>query len=470
MHSSLLLALLLWKTDRIFEVKYGDGIYDMTTFYKLEDHTVDTLVLGSSHAFEDINTGVLWKDHGIAAYVLGGSIQPMWNTYYYLKEALKTQTPELVILEAYSTTFASDYIDDSRIIKNTYGLKWSADKAEAIKTSSPKERWSEFLIPYIQYHTRYTELSREDFLAYKGDIRYKNWKGFGCNMAVTAFETPHVEKVTEKTAMFEKTEKYYRKTIELALEHRIPVLVVLSPYAGITEAEQAVFNTAEDIAEEYGINFINYNLLYEEIGIDFSQDAADPGHLSYKGNQKYTAALGDYIKEHYSVTDRRDDPAYASWEAEAQYIAAAVRNQELTETTDRKVLAEKIRHQDYKIYVSVDDACRTEEQALQKLFTELGIPYAGNSGFWAVENVDQISFANGIEEDMLHLRLDWHDLCITRNPDEDDQGYVNIVTLDRTEYRKADKGVNILVYSTVTQSVADCFGLQADNLYRNIIR
>ena len=60
------------------------------------------------------------------------------------------------------------------------------------------------------------------------------------------------------------------------------MLVALSPYAGISESEQAVFNTAGDIAKEYGVNFINYNLLYNDIGIDFSQDAADPGHLNYR--------------------------------------------------------------------------------------------------------------------------------------------------------------------------------------------
>ena len=42
----LLLVVILWKTDRIFEVKYGDGIYGMTKFYDLEDHTVDTWVEG----------------------------------------------------------------------------------------------------------------------------------------------------------------------------------------------------------------------------------------------------------------------------------------------------------------------------------------------------------------------------------------------------------------------------------------
>lgn len=94
----MLLGLVLWKTDSVLAVKYGDGIYGMTRFYQLDNETVDVLILGSSHAFEDVNTGVLWEQHGMASYVLAGSVQLMWNTYYYLKEALKTQTPQLIIL------------------------------------------------------------------------------------------------------------------------------------------------------------------------------------------------------------------------------------------------------------------------------------------------------------------------------------------------------------------------------------
>ena len=466
----LLLVVILWKTDRIFEVKYGDGIYGMTKFYDLEDHTVDTLVLGSSHAFEDINTGVLWEDYGIAAYVLGGSIQPMWNTYYYLKEALKTQRPELIVLEAYCTMFDSDYIDDSRIIKNTFAMKWSKNKVDAMKTSVPQERWAEFLLSYIQYHTRYTELSKEDFLKNKGDVRYENWKGFGCNMATTAFPAPNVENVTERKPMSEKTEKYYRKTIELALEHNIPVLVALSPYAGISESEQAVFNTAGDIAKEYGVNFINYNLLYNDIGIDFSQDAADPGHLNYRGNQKYTAALGTYIMQHYTVTDRRENPSYGSWDADAEYIAAAIRNQEFREAATTGELAEKMQNRNYRLYVSVDDECKANEQNLPELFEGLQLPYVKDSSFWAVEDVNHITYAGKMDEDALHQRMDHHDLYISRRFDEDSQSYVQTVTLDRTVYRKVNGGVNILVYDTVTQSVVDCFGIQAESFHGEVIR
>lgn len=140
----ILLVTILNITNHTFKVKYGDGIYGCTKFYELEDNTVDVLFLGSSHAFEDFNTGVLWSDYGMAAYILAGSDQPLWNTYYYLKEALKTQKPELIVLEGYLTTYQREYIDDSRIIKNNFGLKWSGDKIDSIKASAPEERWGEF--------------------------------------------------------------------------------------------------------------------------------------------------------------------------------------------------------------------------------------------------------------------------------------------------------------------------------------
>ena len=89
---------------------------------------VDVLFLGSSHVFETYNTSVLWDEYGIASYVLGGSVQPMWNTYFYMKEALKTQTPELIVLDAYCCEYREEYNDYSRQIKNCYGMKPSLNK------------------------------------------------------------------------------------------------------------------------------------------------------------------------------------------------------------------------------------------------------------------------------------------------------------------------------------------------------
>lgn len=77
----LILLMVLAEINRVFKMKYGDGIYSLTKFYEQKKDSVDVLVLGSSHAFENINTGTLWDEYGMASYVLGGSRQPSWNTY-----------------------------------------------------------------------------------------------------------------------------------------------------------------------------------------------------------------------------------------------------------------------------------------------------------------------------------------------------------------------------------------------------
>lgn len=462
----LLLLVVLHYANSIFAFKYGDGIYAFTKFYDLEDNTVDILILGSSHAFEDVNTGILWEEHGIASFVLAGSMQPTWNTYFYLKEALKTQTPKLIVLEAFMTTYDSEYSDDSRIIKNTYGLKWSKDKIEAIKVSSPKERWNEFLFGYAQYHTRYSSLSRGDFLKYQGSPRFENWKGFGCNMETAEFDTPNVNMVTARKNMSEKTEMYYRRIIKLALENDIPLLIVISPYAGITEAEQSIYNTVSDISVEYGIDFINYNLLIDEIGIDFTHDAADIGHLNYRGNQKFTHALGEYIVSNYNIPDRRNNEKYKTWELDSQYISAQIENQYLLEAADISTIIECINNQEYLLFVSADGECDTSDTDVAGVFDALGIPRDKGSEIWYINNKNGILYTSGAESSKETFRLNYHDVCLSRAYDEASQKYANSVVIDKVHYQKVVNGVNITIYNPVTQSVVDSFGFDMDDNYK----
>ena len=133
----VILALVLLSVCHLLKPKNDDGIYDMELFYRLPEDSVEVLVLGSSHAYCGFNTGVLWREQGIPAYILAGSQQPMWNSYHCLIEALKYQKPSLVVLEGYMTYIDTPYRDDSMVIRNTYGMRWSLNKIEAIKASTP---------------------------------------------------------------------------------------------------------------------------------------------------------------------------------------------------------------------------------------------------------------------------------------------------------------------------------------------
>lgn len=461
----LILIFVLVGVNNIFKVKYGDGIYDVTKFYELENDTVDVLILGSSHAFQDFNTGVLWNEYGMASYILGGSVQPMWNTYYYLKEALKTQTPELIVLEAYMTSFLDEYSDDSRIIKNNYGLKWSVDKINSLMVSIPRERWSEFFLEYPQYHTRYTELSSEDFLENLGNTLFDDWKGFGCNMVTTSLENVDISHIEDEIPLIEKTEKYYRKVIELAKEHDIPILVVVSPYAGITEDEQAMYNMAENIADEYDVEFVNYNLNYRNIGIDYVTDVADAGHLNYRGNVKFTKEIGKYIVDNYQVTDRRGNTEYQTWQDNADYIEELISNQKLLECVDVILFLEQMNNPNYKFLVSVDGTIDSDNLNFVSIISALNIDYIGTNGLWITDNEDIIWSSGNNTEVKQYFTFDRHDICMERLLVDDNGDYANKIIVDNCEYKKVVNGINILVYSIKTESVVDCIGINADTDY-----
>lgn len=464
----IILGIVLLYVNRIFEFKYIDGIYDVTKFYELEDDTVDVLILGSSHAFVDFNTGILWNEYGIASYILGGSIQPMWNTYYYLKEALKAQTPELIVLEGYCVTWNEEFIDDSRIIKNTYGLKWSPDKLNAIMISSPEERWLEFIPEYVQYHARYAELSKKDFYKNQGNSLYDDWKGFHCSMVTTPLETLDVSGVETRNLLYEKSEEYYRKTIELAQENKIPIVVVISPYASINEYESSQYNMASDIAAEYGVDFIDCNRYLSEIGIDYSVDAADGDHLNYKGNQKYSQYIGKILKDYYAISDRREDPKYVSWQRNADYISQIIYNQELREMTDFHVISEKILNEDYRLIISVDGNCTTADEAMQFFYLTVGIMNDNTNGIWYRDNTNGVVWNSSSETAEKYVTISSHDFGMKRTVDEEGI-FSNRIIVDNQEYKKVENGINVVVFDTITETVADSFGINLDDGY-SIVR
>ena len=460
----LCLILYIWNT--VFKLKDGDGIYGMTTFYEQERNTVDVLFLGSSHAFENINTGVLWDDYGMSSYVLGGAIQPMWNTYAYLKEALKTQNPRLIVLEAYCTMLPDEYSDDSRIILNNFGMKWSPDKMAALKESVPKERWSEFFLEYTQYHARYRELSEADFLPDQGNPLFRDWKGFGCNLNTEPHSYSDITGIKEEDPLTGKTETWYRRVIELVLEKKIPLVVIISPYPGIAADEQRKFNTAEKIASEYNVPFVNFNFHTNEMGLDYSEDAGDISHLNYRGNPKYTRYLGTYLHGLYDIPDHRGDPKYASWQRNADFIRQMISDQEMADTEDPDALFQRIRGDHLQTFISVDGECSSSDQQLRKYLTAAGITGEGRSGIWAFEGENCRELTGPVEND-LYRSLSSHDIHLKRAQVTDRETgmpvWKNSMVIDNKEYVRVRNGINVVIFDRMTEKVADSFGINADD-------
>lgn len=310
-----LLSIVLHMANSVLCVKSPHGVDQARYLYLQPKEKIDVLFLGSSHVHCNVNTQILWDEYGIASYLSTGAEQPLWNSYHYLVDALKSQTPKLVVLDMYCP---SRYYDDYQmtwIDENLDGMRVSFNKYEAVMASADTDRM-EYLFAFLKYHTRYDELKASDFENFIWDrTEQRCWKGYTQLARHAELTEPDLSHVTQVQEMTEKSQEYFDKIVALTKKEGIPLALVSAPYLP-EEEDQMVYNDIAQQAEELGLLFLNYNTteMYRETGIDFSSDFADHTHLNGEGSRKYTQHLGGWLKENYEIPDRRGRKGYESWE------------------------------------------------------------------------------------------------------------------------------------------------------------
>ena len=113
--------------------------------------------------------------------------------------------------------------------------------------------------------------------------------------------------------MFETEERGYINGIamfnleqirKLCEEKGVTLVLVTSPSP--VNMSYPVHNTLQDYADENNLDYIDFNVLKDEIGIDWSQDTGDAGdHINIYGCEKTTRYLIDYLNENYDLPDHR---------------------------------------------------------------------------------------------------------------------------------------------------------------------
>lgn len=376
----IIVAILLEIWVLWLRPKHYDGNLMMEAFYEQPRNSIDVLCVGSSHTFVDFNTALLWEDYGIPSFVIGGSLQPFWNSYYYIKEACSYQTPKLIILEALACNIEDEYSEHGIVVNNYSGMRWGMNKLEAIRASvSDTDGVIDHSLFFEEYHTRYTDLDINDIDLEMGDeVKTRNWKGFYDYFLTLPLPRPELEDDIDPLPITNKQEYYYRMIIEYCEQEQIPLMIMVSPDAGYNEVAKARYMYAADIAEEYGVDFVDFNSYYNEIGLDFNTDFADIGHLNHEGNRKFTAYLGDYIDEQFDLPDRRAESTdlYDSWEQNAAYIDSRYDNYILKTTEDLDEYIDRLNTlpDDYEIYIRISDITWIREQ-MSKFLGIYGIPF-----------------------------------------------------------------------------------------------
>lgn len=302
----ILCIVILSALNSVFKITWRpkDNLY---YFYQLEKESLDVIHIGSSHVYHSINPIAMYETSGIASYNLAAGSQSIWYSYYYIKEALKTQKPKVIVLDVYTLQVEDDsqFVDSAQL--NLLAGKMSVDKLEALEISDVDDKINLFL-GFPKNHIRYRELDVEEYndkiclslmgYAYSGEIKVWNNKE----------ELNNVLGIKEQRQITDKSELYLRKIIELCQDKNIDIVLVNSPWPGIRVDSAKKYNYIAEIAKEYEIDFLNGCLLIDEIGIDYEKDIMDEaGHLNYYGSLKWTNYLTEYLVDNFDLPDHRDE-------------------------------------------------------------------------------------------------------------------------------------------------------------------
>ena len=313
----LICILAMDYTLYVLTPKYDYGICSMVNYYFQPRDTVDVLVLGTSLAYSGVNTSLLWRDYGLAVYDLCGAEMPYWAIYYCLEEALKTQTPGLILLDAKPSVYSLPYSKKERVILSTYGIMSPVNRIRAIIASSHPDNVPSFVLGFPRVHNRYSEVTAEDFrIPTTNGGRGPTWKGFMETVGTDWFPVPEVKKEDEVKPLQEKQQYYYEKILQTAKDHGIQLVLVGFPTPDYAY-DHPYYRATAEIAAEYGFSFWNFNEPGALEGLDYETHFADWQHLNTEGNQILSRELGQRIRDTFTLPDRRGQKRWASWERES---------------------------------------------------------------------------------------------------------------------------------------------------------
>ena len=244
---------------------------------ELEDRP-EVLFFGDSIAWSGYDPEVFWKESGIPSYNCATSGQWVGDGRIILETALKEQDPEVIVWDANS--FYTN-ISRAKYVLSAY-------------------------LPVFHYHFAWAKQNTEE-----ADPKLR---GFNSNTGILPFNgnEAYMDTGMEPQAIKDIAVQELDNINELCRKDNIRLIVVCAPNP--LNWNMGKHETVQQWCDQNQIAFIDYNLLTDELGIDWQNDTRDGGeHMNDSGADKISRHLAIYLKENCSLEDHRKDNDYQAY-------------------------------------------------------------------------------------------------------------------------------------------------------------
>ena len=243
----------------------------------------------------------LWDDYGYTTHICGQPGQFLPDSIKALYSITKKQKPKVIVLEA-------DSIYDK------------------VSITIPISRFIQAIFPITEYHYRWKSLNLDDFFS---KIDYKStdyMKGFRYSKTIDPATTISYMEHSENTDDIRDLEKLYLEIInDYCKKNNIKFILISVPSPKNWDYEK--HNAVEEYAKTKEIDYIDFNLLTDELNIDWNNDTSDKGeHMNYYGSVKLTNYFGKYLRDNNLLKSHKDDKYYSKWNDDLKKYNQTVNN------------------------------------------------------------------------------------------------------------------------------------------------
>jgi hypothetical protein len=312
---------------------------ELRSFYTEPKDTLDMVYFGGSSCFTSWMPIEAYKQYGFTSYNYSHNAMPATLLKYCIIEAMKTQSPNLIVVDVRSFD-SGDWDDPYSDLPLVYRegpiraitdvMPYSINRIKAIRAAAPKDIYprGSFYFDIAKYHTNYTAFFSKVAWQYAFYNENSDNKGFNflkiyTDMSADAYSR---DTITKTNPLPDNLNKMYLDLIEFCNSLDCEVLFVIPPWAITDEIEKehnlrGRYSYMSDVAETNGISFLNMTTMRDEVGLDLQTDYQNASHLNTFGAEKYTAWFGDYIDKRYDLPEHDNknwDASCKVWEEELE--------------------------------------------------------------------------------------------------------------------------------------------------------
>ena len=243
----------------------------VASFCAAEPNSVDVLVVGSSHAYCTFNPIVLFRDFKITSHVLATQSQPLAATYHYVKLALKTQRPKVVVVESFMLT--SDGVENVAATHDAVqSYPWTGDKLALIRDLKTHDSKLYYYCTLPKFHSRWKELLKWDFCTKFSRERdpYRGYKFYAKKAKVGPIDSNFGG--TAVTPLNGESLEWLRRIVELVTNSGAKVLLVTAPYVVNRPGR---YLALRDVSRVLNLEYLDLVANAEQIGLSATEDFCD---------------------------------------------------------------------------------------------------------------------------------------------------------------------------------------------------